>query len=288
MEDQPDAETNIHFTNPLASQSGEEAEEVKLPMKLSKLVSHEKLLENARNYPEMGFDLDPELVSYVRDILLLLPLVHRTDAKRISSEPVSGGSLYDSIVPQSYMHGAGSDSDNTFELDRDLDLDEFVFMAWGAIYPQERGHFLAGVRNAALISSSLLLDPRCIVSPDDISSIISYHDLKTGIKSLDQKERQAIQEEYLDKLVTGRDWLEIEARRIAKQLTDNPQDLDIAKLFAGDLGEIKFFGEIPRSKIIAIVDTHDKHEYDLYRKQIEEETGFILAKVRQFSRKHLR
>jgi hypothetical protein len=110
-----------------------------------------------------------------------------------------------------------------------------------------------------------------------------------GLRTTDRKASRELRDEYFGKMVTGRDWLEIESRRIAKRVADGRASLeDLGKLAAGDLGEVKFFGEVPRRVVIASLDTHDPKEYDMYRRYIKTETGFKLPRRGRLARRHLR
>ncbi len=170
---------------------------------------------------------------------------------------------------------------------RQADLDEFVFMSWGGIYA-DHGSFLGGSRYAVLIEPDLLQDPHCVVTPTDIAQHVDDGVMDRGLELGDRQDARELRDEYFGKMVTGRDWLEIEARRIAKRVADGEISLDdLGKLSADDLGEVKFFGEVPRSAVIASLDTHDSKEYGMYRKYNKGRTGFKLPYHSRFARRHL-
>ena len=251
------------------------ASEVHLPPRLAKLLSAEDIRRNANNYPEMKYDLPVTLVDSIRERLLQLPLVHRTDDARFSEKPGAGPSLYDEPVPHSYLVPEEESVErlgNTFQLDRDLGLDEFVFLSWGEVFS---GY--VGGRYALLVSPELLFSPDCLVTPDDISGSVSSKELRKGVGKLDDKSRAEIEKEYLGKIVSGRDWLEIEARRIAQMIVDGVPEEE-AYSARSCLGEIKYRGRIPRSMILAHLDLEDNAQYPQYRDHIKEKTHFILEK----------
>ena len=252
-----------------------ESPEARIPQKLAKLLTPEALRRNASNYPEMRYDLPEALVEGIRKRLLELPLVHRTDAARFSERPGSKPTVYDEPVPHSYLVSESEDAEthgNTFQLDRDLDLDEFVFLSWGEVF----SGYVDG-RYALLVSPELLLSPDCLVTPDDIAEVVSSKALHKGVGKLDDKSREEIEKEYLSKIVSGRDWIEIEARRIAKMIVDGVPEEEAYSTFNG-LGEIKYRGRIPKSMILAHLDLKDSRQYPQYRDHIREKTGFILEK----------
>jgi hypothetical protein len=251
------------------------ASEVHLPPKLAKLLTTEDIRRNANNYPEMKYDLPEALVDSIRERLLQLPLVHRTDAARFSENPGAVTSLYGEPVPHSYLVSEKENVErhgNTFQLDRDLDLDEFVFLSWGEVFS---GY--VGGSYALLVSPELLFSPDCLVTPDDISGAVSSKELRKGVGKLDDKSRAEIEKEYLGKIVSGRDWLEIVARRIAQMIVDGVPEEEAYSARSG-LGEIKYRGRIPRSMILAHLDLEDNAQYPQYRDHIKEKTHFILEK----------
>lgn len=253
------------------------ASEVHLPQKLAKLLSAEDISRNANNYPEMKYDLPVALVDSVRERLLQLPLVHRTDDARFSEKPAARHSLYDELVPHSYLvpeEGSVERLGNTFQLDRDLGLDEFVFLSWGEVF----SGYVDG-RYALLLSPELLFSPDCLVTPDDIVEAVSSKELRKGVGKLDDKSRAEIEKKYLGKIVSGRDWLEIVARRIAKMIVDGVPEEEAYSASSG-LGEIKYRGRIPRSMILAHLDLEDNAQYPQYHEHIKERTHFILEKPR--------
>jgi hypothetical protein len=253
----------------------EQAEKAHIPQKLAQFITPEDLKRNASNYPEMGYELPEALVESVRNRLLELPLVHRTNETRFSSEPTNKISLYDEPVPHSYLVSEDNDvksRGNTFQLDRDLDLDEFVFLSWGEVFSD----FVSG-RYALLIRPELLLSPDCIVTPYDIAEIVSSRQLHKGVGKLDDKMRKEIEDEYFSKAVSGSDWLEIQARRIAKMILNGVPEEEAYSTYNG-LGEIKYRGRVPRAIVIGTLDLEQKEDYPDYWSYIKQKTGFTIQK----------
>lgn len=266
------------------------SESVSLPLELRRFITPQQLAENAAEYPEMTYDIGPELLKDVKIRLMRLPLVHRTNAPRLAAGEVSDTRGFDNPVPHSWVkQQAGHRPEgNTYGLDQQADLDEFVFMSWGGIYG-ERGNFLRGSRHAVLIDPNLLLDPHCVVTPTDIAQHAGDKVMKYGLSTTDREASRELRDKYFGKMVTGRDWLGIESRRIAKRIVDGQATIeDLGKLSAEDLGEVKFFGEIPRSSVIASLDTRDSKEYDMYREYIGTEAGFELPRHGRLARRYLR
>ena len=136
-----------------------DAEDVQanIPPKLRSLLSPAALKRNADGYEEMDLDLPRELVDAIKERLLKLPLVHRTDVRRFSDSPGPETTIYDEPVPHSFLLSEGNNPEevgNTYKLDQDLDLDEFVFLSWGEVY----AGFVEG-RYALLISPEVLFSP---------------------------------------------------------------------------------------------------------------------------------
>lgn len=255
-----------------------------IPPKLKKFLTEDDIRQNVKNYQEMQYDLPEELVEDIKKRLMGLYLVHVTSSTRFSSSPVTQSTLYDEPIPYSHLFIEGEKSHkihNTYKFDQDLDLDEFVFLSWGDVISD----FIGG-RYAILISPQLLLSSHCLVTPDDAAWIIGSRELeKKGFDELGEKSKKEFTEEYLNKIVTGKDWLEIQARRIAKTVVDG-MPLDKALELDTSLGEVKFLGPIPRGMIIGTLDLKDRDQYRQYWQYVRETTGFILEKPKN-ARLHL-
>lgn len=275
---------------PFLSRQLAEIKPVAMPVELTPETIHhlsaEQLDRNAAAYPEMKMDLDQAKIDQAKPMLMKLPLVHRTRAQRLSSEPVEGHTLYDGPTPSSYLSDDIRQHDNTYALDEELGLDDFVFLSWGAVYPEEVSSFLAGSQFAMLVDATALLDSGCLVTPHDIASSVSDRTMTEGLEAVRPVDREQVESEYLDKIVRGCDWLEIEARRIvARSLADPTGELELT---TETMGEIKYKGEIPRSRIIAVIDTHAVGEYDQYRQYIHDEVGASLKKYSWLGRHYWR
>lgn len=236
-------------------------------------LTKEQLASNAANYEEMSWELEPNIVEQARRILMSIPLVHRTPVQRFSGEAVDQTTLYDTPVPQSYLYSSG-EGGNTYALDRQMQLDEYVFMGWGAITSEERDSFLRQARYAVLVDPELLLRDDVIVTPNDISWDVHQRVMDHGVASAKPEDAEAI-EEYLASAVRGKDWLEIAARRLAKHMQENPDkqyEIDIEHL-----GEIKHHGPIDASAIIGTVDMQDNDEYQAYCDYVDSVTNGVIG-----------
>lgn len=225
-------------------------------------ITDEKLDENAVQFNQFVDSIDVEVtdeeVESARRVLSSLPLVHRTGHRRFDSEPYTDDTLYDSLVPHSYLPD-GQDN-NTYPLDQQMNLDEYVFLQWGAVDPHgDNSGFLQDARFALLVSPELLVDDQTIVSPHDIAMLAGdfLYD-GVGFASADEVQQLKI---YLDTILRGSDWAKIMPKYFAKALKKSGGSI---KLNPEMLGEVKFHGEVPRSYIMGTVDLDDPGEYDHY------------------------
>lgn len=219
-------------------------------------LSPEVLKENAANYPQMAYDIDPMNLEKVRDALLKLPLFHATESRRFSSSrdrttpdtPISQGAaerlgLYDALTEKRKFRSP--------YLNKQLNLDEYVFMSWGQpVY----GRF-SREAHAVMIDPSILLDEKCIVTPTSLvktAPITNRGLINNGVSA--EADVDIIREEYVSKVVTGKDWLEIMAREIAYRFESGKGEPLQAYRIPDLLGEIKYPGQIPRSKIMGVMD----------------------------------
>lgn len=230
-------------------------------------LSPEQLAENAARYPEMSWDLDPAFVAQIKEALLKLPLLHSTSSTRFNAGGgVSSQGTPDTPVSQSVLQELGIFDDvepvelglhmphNTYLLDKQLNLDEYVFMSWG------RPHS-SYLEQCILIDPKILFDEACVVTPQDIADQLRSH--KVSLSGVSQMSQLAIIEEaYLSTVVSGKDWLEIIARRYAKEMLENPTliaPIELRDTFT--LGEIKYRREIPRWAILGVMQASDLEEY---------------------------
>ena len=228
---------------------------VKLPAKLIGILSELAIDPscNRNNYEEFEQDLSPqdlELISRIMDHLMTLPLVH------------SSTRTHEKLLP----HSASNSKGNTYELDISLGLDDCVFMTWGEVEKKPYGIW------HTLVDSRLLLDERCFVTPSDVVEVASGEDV--DFESLIQTKRHDVIERYFKKILSGRDWLELIARRNL-QLLKNGGVLNIGQ--SGNLGEIKFTGEIGEEFIIGGAGPQDEESWwaNLYK------SGFVVGPVQR-------
>lgn len=250
-----------------------------MPSEIEKVVSPQQLQENEAallaDTPEVG----PEELEAAKQQLMSLFLIHGTKV---------GSGFRRGILPNSLSADIQGVEGNTFPFDKSLGLDECTFFSWPL--PANKGDYKGA--NRILVSPELLLDERCFVTPRDIYECAAvdedehgnklpdeaysdsewlkleaayeevymgaYADLQSAdnnpfdydgvhISSDDlelakQRAQQQLHNNYFTKIVSGKVWLEYVARNLASGGPD-----------AIPLGEIKFTGTVPPSKIEAIV-----------------------------------
>lgn len=218
-------------------------------------LSPEALKENAANYPQMAYEVDPLNLEKVRDALLKLPLFHATESRRFSAggdratpdTPISQGAadrlgLYDALTEKRKFRSPS--------LNKQLNLDEYVFMSWGQ---PVHGRF-SREAHAVMIDPSILLDEGCIVTPASLvktTPITNRGLLDNGVSA--EANVNIIREEYVSKVVTGKDWLEIMAREITYRFESGKGEPLQVHRMSDLLGEIKYPGQIPRSKVMGVM-----------------------------------
>ena len=193
--------------------------------------------------PGRALEADPEDIERVKAELLKVPLFHATP------NPFDGD-----IQPNTGLDS----SSNTYTLDRSLGLDECTFAYWG---PYSTGRY---GNSGYLIDPALLLEERTFVTPRDILALVSQvspldvdqlgsiaH--KGSYESLEEGDFESVTGEYIKKVVSGRDWLDITARTVLNGGTEKLWTEHGIKLD----GEIKVLGAIPRSSIIGEVRTQE-------------------------------
>lgn len=204
---------------------------------------------------------DAEIES-AKGALLTLPLVHRTNHPRFDEDPHNdkGVSLYDTPVPYSYL--PANTKGNTFPLDEELNLDEYVFMAWGAVTPaHDTKDFLEGADTAVLIDPAILESDKCIVT---LSDLVMYASINQPVNEIMGLNKLGV-ESYLQTVVSGKDWLSIQALLLAAAKKEGRGPEMMHEL---TLGEVKYRGEIPPSAIIASLDLQDRAEYEMYSEHV--------------------
>lgn len=214
------------------------------------------ITKNYENYPLLSrefseFELDG--IAATREAMLSLPLTHS------SGSPIMGDIRPFADKP---AHKYG----NTGQLDIDLGLSQCTFMRWGAV--EKSGG--SGRYHALIDTKKILNDPRCFVTPNDVTSATFTADV--AYADITEKQRADIVKGYFAKILSGKDWLELIARKTYLQ-TRFGGAVELSSL--ADFGEIKFFGPIKQEHIIENVGPEEEHAVwaDLYRK------GFVVGPV---------
>lgn len=233
----------IDFTEIASSAFSTDIPKINLPPELSKYINAEKLYQNSDNYPEMQRNLSPEQqrkIGLIKNTLLTLPLIH------VTRESLPAGA---NIKPSNELQQDGKT--NTYGLDRSLDLDKYTFFNWGL--PQRSGYGT----NIVLLSASILNDSDTIATPWDIGEI-AYVD-ETPYEDLPQEKKDRYQKGYFDKMVTGKKWLEIIARRVLQSYEDGKPFYRLGG--RGTLGEIKHLGQVHSDNITSQITKPDFPAY---------------------------
>jgi hypothetical protein len=176
-------------------------------------------------------------------------------------------------------------------------------MRWGAVYTRGKGDFLKGSRYAVLVDPDVLQDERTIATPWDIAARVSgsrmtdtYFDPKAimtprqFVRHKYEMHRKLIGDQqrvdlYMQAVVTGADWLDIEARRLLAKAYKARKPVEDMPVSAEDLGEVKFKGPLPRSAILAVLDTHNPKEYQMYVDYVRETAGIALEDTGRLERR---
>ncbi|HKU18662.1 MAG TPA: hypothetical protein VJP80_05300 [Candidatus Saccharimonadales bacterium] len=206
--------------------------EIVIADKLRGLVTSERLAANAYNYEVMHWEPSPlegRQLEAIRARLLGMPLLHGTqnpDVLEIAKR--------DGLLP--YVRTTG-DEGNSFPVDHSLGLDEYVFMNWGRLDQYHGNHFVVVDARAMLEGT--------IVTPDDIVHCSrNMVDLKPrAYQDLSDGEKAIIDQEYLDKMVTGDVWLDIVARQV-HQFASRKPDLPFPVSRHKAIGEVKRYGSL--------------------------------------------
>lgn len=197
-----------------------------LAPELGRYVSAINLKQNAERYPELQRELTPDQVRKVGQIkgqLLQLPLIHGT------REPFAPQT---DILPTSEL--PAEHRGHTYGLDKSLGLDKYTFFHWGLPEKSTYG------RNFLVVSPSILTSPNTVVTPRDIGTIAYVDD--TPFEQLPDEKKKRYQEGYLDKMVTGQQWLEIISRRVLASYESGNPFYNLHS--TSSLGEIKHLGSV--------------------------------------------
>jgi hypothetical protein len=104
----------------------------------------------------------------------------------------------------------------------------------------------------------MLKNNGCIVRPTDVVKLA--RDIHTPFEAQAAERKQRIMTEYFDKIVTGKDWHEIVARRLllhAQRTGGEPFPLTNQ----GVLGEVKILGGVATDAFRGYLEPSDEHEY---------------------------
>lgn len=199
--------------------------------------------QNSRNYPLLSREFSQDEladIELVKDALMVLPFTHS-----------SRRSFAGDIVPLNQQQaGDERPTGNTLPIDESLGLDECVFMQWGAV--EKSGGY--GRYHMLIDPEFVLNDPRCFVTPRDITQA-TFHD-DSRYDELPPETRKKVVDGYLSKILPGKDWLELIARQAyLKTRTSEPIIIVDPKEF----GEIKFFGTVPQSAVSEVIGPEDEH-----------------------------
>lgn len=206
---------------------------------LARFVTPEKLAENRKNFEEFDVELNAEdrrQLEIIGEVLLEIPLTH------------GSYNNLDSVVP--HVDRPKESFSHTGSLDVSVGLHRYAFFHWGV------PDWWAYGPKIHLFNANLLLDPQTIVSSYDIglggiSDAGAYDDLE-------EAEQQYINR-YFDHLLSGIDWLELQARSVLldykkakkKHLNAGGTMEDFRYRFVIyspiDFGEIKHLGTVKKS-----------------------------------------
>lgn len=239
-----------------------------LAPELNSFVTPLRINQNFVAYPEIQAPVTPEQlrkIEIIKDTLLQLPLIHHTTHR------FSGGDL----LPL-YELPAGHHN-NTLNVDRSLGLDKYVFLNWGL--PEKSSALGSQVH---LVDPKVLKSPNTIVTPDDLLAL-GYTKDKT-FQELPDDMRKDYEENYFGKMVSGRHWLEIIARRVLVSIEKrHPFFVLKNKSYVNRtaLGEIKHFGKVDKNFIQQTISTRNLGSY--YKFLYEH--GFAVSDL-EFERKN--
>lgn len=223
-----------------------------ISQRLGYFISNEDLVENAAKYPEMQQEYSPEEaggIARVKEYLLAIPLVHTTHASTSLSDFNDVGLLPHRSRPEG-IRG------NSYGIDTSLGLDEYAFAYWGMSQYVSR----YDPKNSLLIDARLLLEPEVLATPGDLFDVPSVHASVGPFEKLDLWAMDGIRRGYLNKIVSGKDWLEIMARRIYTWAVQNPDEL-MTLIKPSSLGEIKHLGAVDRGWIMGMMNLAEHQEY---------------------------
>lgn len=225
-------------------------------MRIDTLTS-EELERNLQQYPEMAWEFSDNELATARRSIARLPLTHTTQEGTLLDsfgESASTGIFSFSKLQQEGLlateYGGKGVRGFTAMLDEKMGLHKYVFMCLGSPYPSPHDDGRAGV---AVITSDLLYDERCIVTPDDIAHICPDVFHGDGIEY--QRDLDSL-EKYRTAVVSGKGWVEILTRRLARHQRESP-DTPYPIENCLTMGEIKFRDEVPSTSIAAMLTSEE-------------------------------
>jgi hypothetical protein len=225
-------------------------------MRIDTLTS-EELERNLQQYPEMAWEFSDNELATARRSIARLPLTHTTQEGTLLDsfgESASTGIFSFSKLQQEGLLATESGGKGvrgfTAMLDEKMGLHKYVFMCLGSPYPSPHDDGRAGV---AVITSDLLYDERCIVTPDDIAHICPDVFHGDGIEY--QRDLDSL-EKYRTAVVSGKGWVEILTRRLARHQRESP-DTPYPIENCLTMGEIKFRDEVPSTAIAAMLTSEE-------------------------------
>jgi hypothetical protein len=198
-------------------------------------------------WPEEIEDHYQEYLPAVEEALLKLPLEHATDSQESVSQILAQG-----IIPSADRPHANS---HTFPLDRSLGLHRYAFTSWGSFE-----HFQYGDERV-LIPAGLMLEHNVIATKHDITSAYSSgsNALQKPYEENSPSVQAAIDSQYFGEMVTGRNFLDLTARRMLSYLYRSKGGPFPAR--SAYLGEIKHLGTIPSEAITETLSLDEVPEY---------------------------
>ena len=233
-------------------------------------LTNEELERNLQQYPEMAWEFSDDELATARRSITRLPLTHTTQEGTLLDsfgESASTGIFSFSKLQEEGLlateYGSKGVRGFTATLDEKMGLHNYVFMCLGAPYPSPHDDGRAGV---AVIASDLLYDERCIVTPDDIAHICPDVFHGDGIEY--QRDLDSL-EKYRNAVVSGKGWVEILARRLARHQRESP-DMPYPIENCLTLGEIKFREEVPSTAITAMLTSEEAVQE--YMRQLHDNT----------------
>lgn len=219
-------------------------------------ITAEELESNLQAYPEMSWQFDETTLKAAKNKIASIPLTHFTEEPSILVADeneiktlvlFSHRSLHQKGLIRKEFDGEGIKG-FSYDVDQALGLDRFVFMCLGAPYPNQHENTKSGI---LILDASILLDENCLITPSDIS--LHCPDVYNA-GTVESSEGINALQSFRSSVVSGKGWLEILARRVAKHSEESPNiPFPIKDCFT--LGEVKYRGAVPGQAITGILRT---------------------------------